>query len=102
MDPLSITAAVTSLVFNIVKNGKQLAVAYGTYKEAQDTIFMMQTECAVLAAALSQIQAHFGGAEGSAAFKRLPESVTAAFDLALTAVTMTMSVLRDETDSLVS
>ena len=101
MDPISIAATVTSLVFTIVKNGRMLAVAYSSYKDAQNTLFMIQTECSVLAAALSLIQVRFGGTEGSAALCKLPKLVIDTLDLSLTATSMTMSVLRDETDELV-
>lgn len=90
MDPISITTTVTTLVFNIVKNGRQLALLYRSYQDAQNTLFMIQTECSVVAAALSQIQAHFGTRDGSVRVRPLPEAVVHARDLSLTAASMTL------------
>jgi hypothetical protein len=100
MDPLSITAAAASVVFTIVRNGRHFALIYDTYKEAQHSLFMIQTECTVLAAALSQIQGHFSGSV-SPRIKQLPEVVMEALDISLLGCTMTLSVLTEEVEALV-
>ncbi|KAH0536008.1 hypothetical protein FGG08_007091 [Glutinoglossum americanum] len=100
MDPLSIAAAATSIIFTIVKSGKHFATIYGCYKEAQHSLFMLQTECTVLAAALSQIQAHFSGSVSNR-IERLPQTVMEALEMSLLGCTMTLSILTEEIERLV-
>jgi hypothetical protein len=94
MDPVSITAAVASIVLTIAKSGQQLTRLRDKYKNAQATLQMIQTECTVLGAALGQIQTLFS--EGSRWAANLPRPVIEAFELSLTAATTTMSVLEEE------
>jgi hypothetical protein len=99
MDPLSITAATSSLVFQIVKNGKALADIYEKYKDAQRCIFMMQTECTVLAAALSRVEIVFH-ARSKSTVQDYPASLLQALDLSLVGCTLTLSILSREIDNL--
>ncbi|OQV00740.1 hypothetical protein CLAIMM_06199 [Cladophialophora immunda] len=99
MDPLSIAAATSSLVFCVVRSGKALAGIYEKYQDAQRCVFMMQTECTVLAAALSQLQMHFSTVSKSA-MARYPEFVIESIDLSLVGCTLTLSVLSKEIEKL--
>src|SRR5271156_381289 len=99
MDPLSITAATSSLVFQIVKNGKALADVYEKYKDAQRCIFMMQTECTVLAAALSRVEIVFH-ARSKSTVQYYPASLLQALDLSLVGCTLTFSILSRDIDNL--
>lgn len=100
MDPLSIAAAASSLVFSVVRNGRALATVFEKYQNSQRCIFMMQTECTILAAALSQLQMFFSKVRGSA-MSRYPKFVMEALDLSLVGCTLTLSVLSKEIDNLV-
>ncbi|OAP58341.1 hypothetical protein AYL99_07431 [Fonsecaea erecta] len=102
MDPLSVATAASSLVFCVVRSGKALAGIYEKYHDAQRCVFMMQTECTVLAAALSQLQMHFSTVSRSAAgaMDRYPDFVVEAIDLALVGCTLTLSVLSKEIENL--
>lgn len=95
MDPLSIATATSSLVFTVVKNGRALATIYEKYQDAHRCLFLMQTECTVLAAALSQLQVLFSG-NSSARLREYPEGVLEALDLSLVGCTLTLSVLTKE------
>ncbi|KAH7345830.1 beta-lactamase/transpeptidase-like protein [Pyrenochaeta sp. MPI-SDFR-AT-0127] len=100
MDPLSIAAAASSLVFSVVRNGRALATVFEKYQDSQQCIFMMQTECTVLAAALSQLQMIFSKVPDSA-ISRYPDFVMEALDLSLVGCTLTLSVLNKEIGNLV-
>ena len=100
MDPLSIAATASGLVFSVVRNGRALATIFEKYKDSQRCIFMIQTECTVLAAALSQLQMVFSKVS-KADMGQCPDFVVEAIDLSLTGCTLTMSVLSKELDSLV-
>ncbi len=99
MDPLTIASAVSSIVFTLVKTGRQLHTIFEAYKDAQHSLFMIQTECTVLAAALSQIQIHFSGQ--SKRIKELPQNIFDALELSLMGCGMTLSILTDEVGKLV-
>ena len=99
MDPLSITTAASSLVFQIVKNGKALADIYGKFQGAERCTFMMQTECTVLAAALSRVEIVFL-ATAESTISHYPDSLMKALDLSLIGCTLTLSILGKEIDDL--
>lgn len=99
MDPVGITTATSSLVFQIVKTGKALVDIYGKYHDAQRCIFMMQTECTVLAAALSRVEIVFCARTGST-IPEYPASLIQALDLSLVGCTLTLSILTKEIDNL--
>lgn len=115
MDPLTITATVSTLIIAIVKTGKSLSLLFDYYTSAHRCLFLIQTECTVLAAALAQIQSHFGlsdhdGAIGSATAggnsgagkaRELPPSLVGALDLSLLGCTMTIEVLTSEVNPMV-
>lgn len=100
MDPLSVSTAVASIVFTLVKTGKQLQTIFECFREAQHSLFMMQTECTVLAAALSQIQITFSG-DGRGKGREVPKTVLAALELSLIGCTMTLSVLTEDVGRIV-
>lgn len=100
MDPLSIAAAASALVFSVVRNGRALATVFEKYQDSQRCIFLMQTECTVLAAALSQLQVVFSKVSESTT-SQYPEFVMEALDLSLVGCTLTLSVLSKEIDNLV-
>jgi hypothetical protein len=100
MDPLSIAAAASALVFSVVRNGRALATVFEKYQDSQRCIFQMQTECTVLAAALSQLQVVFSKVSEFTT-NRYPEFVMEALDLSLVGCTLTLSVLSKEIDNLV-
>lgn len=99
MDPLSITAACSSLAFAIVRNGRVLATVFEKYQTAQHSIFMIQTECTVLAAALSQLESSVTGSKASR-LRGCPPSALEALDLSLTGCMLTLSVLEKEINRL--
>jgi len=99
MDPLSIAAASSSLVVSVVRTGRALATVFEKYQDSQRCIFLMQTECTVLAAALSQLQMFFTKIPKST-LSRYPEYVMEALDLSLVGCTLTLSILNKETDNL--
>lgn len=99
MDPLSIAAAASSLVVTVVRNGRALAIVFEKYQDSQRCIFLMQTECTVLAAALSQLQMFFSKIPKST-LSRYPEYVMEALDLSLVGCTLTLSILGKEIDNL--
>jgi len=100
MDPLSITAACSSLAFALVRNGRALTTVFEKYQNAQHSIFMIQTECTVLAAALSQLESTITGNKG-ARLSKYPSSVVEAIDLSLTGCSLTLSVLEKEVTKLI-
>jgi hypothetical protein len=100
MDPISIATAASGLVFSVVQSGRALATIYGKYQDSQKCLFLIQTECTVLAAALSQLQMVFQRVSKQA-MSRYPDNVIEALDLSLVGCTLTMSVLNKEVDSLV-
>jgi hypothetical protein len=99
MDPLSITAATSSLVFSVVKNGRVIATLFEKFQEAQRCLFMIQTECTVLAAALSQLEVLFSRPPDSRPMQ-YPDHALEALDLSLVGCTLTFSVLSQEIDAL--
>lgn len=100
MDPLSITAAVASIVFTLVKTGKQLHTIFDCFQEAQHSLFMIQTECTVIAAALSQVQIIFSG-DARRKKREVPETILDALELSLIGYTMTLSVLTEDVGRIV-
>jgi hypothetical protein len=65
---------------------------YGKYQDAQRCVFMMQTECTVLAAALSRVEIVFRTTTESTILD-YPASLLEALDLSLVGCTLTLSVL---------
>jgi hypothetical protein len=102
MDPLSITAAVASLIFTCAKVTKCFQAVKSTYSSAPTTITSMTSECAVISTALSQIQSlvlkdpiilssHLSS----------QNSLQTCFENVLTGCTLTMSVIEEEIGKLI-
>lgn len=89
MDPLSISAACSSLAFGIVRNGRALAIIYDTFQSAQRSVFLIQTECAVIAAAISQVET----LTSKLRLSTCEPQVLEALDLSLTGIALTLSEL---------
>ena len=110
MDPLSITAAVTSLLGASAKATLGLYDIYGKWKMASLTIKMMASECKVTEAALTELQAILLQREGvlmssmgngaPAGSPALPSFIISAFESAICSSAMTMSVLNDDIDKM--
>jgi hypothetical protein len=100
MDPLSVSAAVASLVFTLVKPGRQLQTIFESFQEAQHSLFIIRTECTVLAAALSQIQIIFSRDRHERG-RDVPKAVLDALELSLIGCTMTLSVLTEDVGRIV-
>ncbi|KAH8590959.1 beta-lactamase/transpeptidase-like protein [Bisporella sp. PMI_857] len=99
MDPVTITATISSVTLTLAKASKALCTLFEVYTSAQRTLFLIQAECTVITAALSSIQTHVSSPGVGSPQKRpspwTPE-VIAALDLSLLGCCMTLEVLEKE------
>jgi hypothetical protein len=99
MDLDSTTTAVASLVLVIIKTSKRLLTLFDSYKDAHRTLFMIQTEFAIHAAALSQVQAQLLQWSGKSA-EEMPATITDSLDEVFIASGLTMLGLTTELDKI--
>jgi hypothetical protein len=93
--PLNITTVVASIAVILVKTGQHFHKIFECFQEEEYSLFMLQTECTALAAALSQVQALFAGGS-SKRTREVPAAVLIALELSLTGCTITLFVLTEE------
>jgi hypothetical protein len=102
MEPLSITAAVVTLIARFAETALAFNSIRTKYNHASVTITSIATECTVVGAALSQIQTVILRAPQvtSSHFDQSSQLATY-FETAITACAMTLSVLHEEVNKLV-
>jgi hypothetical protein len=84
----------------LVKTGQHFHKIFECFQKEEHSLFMLQTEYTVLAAALSQVQALFAGGS-SKRTREVPAAVLIALELSLTGFTITLSVLAEKVGKVV-
>lgn len=99
MDLISISTACSNLAFALARNGRALVTVFEKYQNSQHSIFMIQTECTVVAALLSQLESTIIRSQSSR-LSTYPTAVVNALDVSLTSCATTLLVLNKEISDL--